>query len=267
MRGGGRKSLSPFFDDLRRPAFTLVELLVVMAIIAILLTLLFPAIRGAVEYARRTVCMSNMRSLQLAHTLYTADHDGVMPGAETGRRGVDWTLRNTGGYEARRAAIAGGVLWTYIENLDVYQCPSYPTEEPFPDYLRHYSVNKYAHGQVGYGYPTVPRLGQVPSPGLTISFVEEADTRGDNVGSWVVSGYLDSWVDPPPWWHDKGGVYAFLDGHVEYWQWQDARTLVIGASFYAGTPNNRDLYRIKAHLCPGDPDSPFTELEQGGWRR
>ena len=64
------------------------------------------------------------------------------------------------------------------------------------------------------------------------------------------------WVDPIGFWHSNGSVFAFLDGHIEKWTWYDARTLAVGFTFYANTPNNIDLDRIKAHSAPGDPGAP-----------
>ncbi len=59
--------------------FTLVELLVVVAIIAVLATLMFPAVQGGLERARTAACLQNLRSLGMAFNMYAADHDGWMP--------------------------------------------------------------------------------------------------------------------------------------------------------------------------------------------
>ncbi len=61
---------------MRRTAFTLVELLVVVAIIALLLGLLLPAFGKARAVARETVAMSSMRQMLLGYQYYQNDHDG-----------------------------------------------------------------------------------------------------------------------------------------------------------------------------------------------
>lgn len=59
--------------------FTLIELLVVMAIIALLASLLLPALSTARERARRTHCVSNLRQVYLAMAMYAQDHEDSMP--------------------------------------------------------------------------------------------------------------------------------------------------------------------------------------------
>jgi len=59
--------------SLSRSGFTLFELLVVIAIISILAAILFPVFQGVRENARRTACLSNMRQIGLAASLYVQD--------------------------------------------------------------------------------------------------------------------------------------------------------------------------------------------------
>ncbi len=108
---------------MQRRGFTLIELLVVIAIIAILAAILFPVFARARDNARKMQCLSNMRQLGTAITMYSNDYDEFFPELASGGC---WG----------RAAIANS-LWTrqiypYVKNKEVYLCPNAvtPTNDP-----------------------------------------------------------------------------------------------------------------------------------------
>ena len=66
----------------KRSAFTLVELLVVIGIIALLISILLPALQRAQRHARMAACLSNQRQLVLALMMYAGENQGYLPGGK-----------------------------------------------------------------------------------------------------------------------------------------------------------------------------------------
>jgi prepilin-type N-terminal cleavage/methylation domain-containing protein len=93
---------------LAKEAFTLIELLVVIAIIAILASMLLPALAKAKESGKRIACVNNLRQLGLSMQMYVDDHEGLQPQRTINLPGGSWP----------------NALVDYYRDVKVLVCPS-----------------------------------------------------------------------------------------------------------------------------------------------
>ncbi|HWB55082.1 MAG TPA: prepilin-type N-terminal cleavage/methylation domain-containing protein, partial [Tepidisphaeraceae bacterium] len=114
----------------RTDAFSLVELLVVMGIMALLIGLLLPALNRARESAKKIQCLSNLRQMAIAAQAYVVANDGYYPfayyvGSDGGKTVVYcWdltTILSPGG----SVQVVPGLLWQGMTNPKIQQCPSF----------------------------------------------------------------------------------------------------------------------------------------------
>ncbi|OPZ30634.1 MAG: hypothetical protein BWZ02_00662 [Lentisphaerae bacterium ADurb.BinA184] len=112
-----------------RVAFTLIELLVVVAIIAILASLLLPALRGARESARRIACLNQQRQIAVGAVGYADDADDFLPGTMLDCNGIWLHHRYLGGSLGPAQIVLTGPIVLFQEgycgtSLKQMVCPS-----------------------------------------------------------------------------------------------------------------------------------------------
>jgi prepilin-type N-terminal cleavage/methylation domain-containing protein/prepilin-type processing-associated H-X9-DG protein len=215
-----------------RSAFTLIELLAVIAIILILLTLMFPSVFLINARASRFTCFNNIKNLQTGVLLYAADNSGSFPSSMTEANHCSTAITNSWAFTRDYKE---GVVWPYLNSPATYMCPGYPKTPSSIRFKRHYTISAFINGttcEAGHHGAHYPAKGfsEVKSLQKTMCLVEEYYNgqyrEGDGPGS--LHAYCvglaprnpGRMIDPPPIWHDRGGNYSFMDGHAEYKKWE-----------------------------------------------
>lgn len=219
-------------EALPRAAFTLIELLVVIAIIAILASMLLPALAKAKAKAKAAHCISNEKQIAIAYLLYAGDNSDFLPVAGIqfpgGVSPVGWFLEISP-YVARSATNASALSATNT----VVACPSAkiegvlaggdPYRGAYGGYGHNYAYLGYIGSAIWGAAYNRQKLTSVTRPTDTVMNGDGLDpVAGLALGTWAF-GYLypPSAPSPAPYVrHGKGGNYAWVDGHVSMTSWQ-----------------------------------------------
>ncbi len=107
-------------------AFTLLELLIVIAILALLAALLFPVFARTREKARSGVCLTNLRQIGMAVAEYAQDYDELYPyGADpVDKYSLAWGVDPTRDALLKDMPLLHQILMPYCKEVGIWRCPS-----------------------------------------------------------------------------------------------------------------------------------------------
>lgn len=237
--------------------FTLIELLVVIAIIALLMSILMPALSKAKEQGKRVVCLNNIKQLTAAWIMYADDNaDRLVNGSQGFAKNsaghgapppLNWApwvgkafellvyaancdienqlARLKGPMDVTRV---GGVrirgtnlLYKYVKDVRVFRCPTGERCE-----MLTYAILDRMAGAATWALPREAyafknRL-EIDRPAERFVWVDEGRITPD---SWSVGIDEPEWGDPPPCRHGKGANWSYADGHAGFYKWTEKETL------------------------------------------
>ncbi|MFA6717358.1 MAG: DUF1559 domain-containing protein [Victivallales bacterium] len=205
--------------------FTLVELLIVIAIIAILASMLLPALNTAREKAKQSSCISNLKQVGSSLFMYADDFDGYcFPLNKINSTGKNyWTARS----------------YLYIKNPYLFLCPSHPTNKARLEQYKTssgWSLEQYNCSDYGYNwryigtsyalgsnswpnYGSPAKLARIKSPSAIIFFAESVKI-GTSTDTPEWGYYMACWkkesYNSVATRHNEGGNIFYGDGHCKY---------------------------------------------------
>jgi len=218
-------------NKMRKSGFTLLEILVVIAIIALLMAILVPVLEKVRDQARTVICRSNLRQWGLAARIYLGDNEQNFP------HPFDLLIiKNIPFHHADYLRIGekpNGVLWPYLINMDILMCPQFEVLKKgygFEDAVSSYCMNKYL-GDYPIDPVRITNEQQVYNPSRVVLFSEENpwiipdySIVASNTILWInnpysydmIIGNFATFHNAPSGRLNEGSAnMVFLDGHVE----------------------------------------------------
>ena len=278
----------------QKTGFTLIELVMVITLLAVITLLLLPLLAKARETTLTVQCLNNMKELQMSYHMYVLDNDGYLPlnfVAGGGALSNSWVTGNAQ-TDYNTVNIRNGTIFPYNKNIKIYGCPANTymlkvgADGGTPPYrddsgnllklgtlvpeTRTCSI-EYSMGGNSFSTPNGPwtitagayiwnsyqKFSQLQPSRIStkIVFVDEASGSVDDgaFALWPMNTQ-NYWWNIPGSRHDRGSVFSFADGHVEYYKWHG--TAVPSSLFQTQGPGNGG----PGLVYPGQPSDSSDDL-------
>ena len=211
----------------RQQALTFVELLIVVAVLAVLAGLLLPVLIRGKTAAHRVKCVSNLRQLGLAAQMYADEHDGrtfnYSFGSTNGGKLYWFGWIQDGPEQTREFDLTQGVLWPYLHGRGLELCPSLQYDDA--QFKRKAKGAAYGYGYNLYlaGGPAAPPV-HLSSLSRSADIVLLADAAQVNTFQAPASPdkplleefyYVNATEPTAHFRHHRTANAAFCDGHVD----------------------------------------------------
>ena len=250
-------------------AFTLVELLTVIVVIAILTSLLLPALTKAKGRVQTLACINNLKELEGSCHLYTSDFNDYLPPNNpitlttlaNGARAVsamnyDSWCPGMAPTDINTVNLSQGLIFPYNRSPFIYRCPAdtstingSSTTLRTRSYSMDVSLNSDQANSTYIKYTDIKQ-----QPATDLFDLIDAHPLDIQDAPFDISGkdslWSTDWLNLPADRHNQGANLTFVDGHAEYWKWHAPKVYYGDYTPAYSVADLADLQRLQAAAKP-----------------